>query len=298
MMLRNNVALCQVTVTSTANVCVYSDENKVDGKLFIIDEGIFKMLREPPPPRDNGPVVGVKVKFDWSWSTLPSPPFHNVISHGVHPDQRTMVFSMTKYSMKKRTGLLATFSFDLESSRWTQHANNDDGQPLACKLSKERLFCVDTVEKHIGATLVHVGGDRSMVCLVQYLSIDNHQGDIWKEFLPQRIRYLLQITTFSPKYDKYEDLRIAKCHHVGSYQLPEIATVYDDHLKSPMAFWIYASKGMFGLPPKVGTTEPEATTVILVRACQRAPIPISAVDKAEQMIGYVSIGLLSTHNVV
>lgn len=26
---RNNVALCQVTVTSTANVCVYSDENKV-----------------------------------------------------------------------------------------------------------------------------------------------------------------------------------------------------------------------------------------------------------------------------
>lgn len=94
---------------------------QVDGKLFIIDEGIFEMLREPPPPRDNGPAVGVKVKFDWSWCTLPSPPFHNVISHGVHPDQRTMVFSMTKYSMKKHTGLLATFSFDLESSRWTQH---------------------------------------------------------------------------------------------------------------------------------------------------------------------------------
>ncbi|BAS79646.1 Os02g0604200 [Oryza sativa Japonica Group] len=292
---------------------------QVDGKLFIIDEGIFEMLREPPPPRDNGPAVGVKVKFDWSWCTLPSPPFHNVISHGVHPDQRTMVFSMTKYSMKKRTGLLATFSFDLESSRWTQHgawalpfkADNDDGQPPACKLSKERLFCVDTAEKHIGATLVHMGGDRSMVCLVQYLSIDNHQGDIWKEFLPQRIRYLLRITTFSPKYDKHEDLRIAKCHHIGSYQLPEIATVYDDHLKSPMAFWILSltnkfheqlrkqkSKGMFGLPPKVGTTEPEATTVILVRACQRAPIPISADDKAEQMTGYVSIGLLSTHNVV
>jgi hypothetical protein len=119
-------------------------------------------------------------------------------------------------------------------------ADNDDGQPPACKLSKERLFCVDTAEKHIGATLVHVGGDRSMVCLVQYLSIDNHQGDIWKEFLPQRIHYLLRITTFSPKYDKHEDLRIAKCHHIGSYQLPEIATVYDDHLKSPMAFWMYA----------------------------------------------------------
>lgn len=119
-------------------------------------------------------------------------------------------------------------------------ADNDDGQPLACKLSKERLFCVDTAEKHIGATLVHVGGDRSMVCLVQYLSIDNHQGDIWKEFLPQRIRYLLRITTFSPKYDKHEDLRIAKYHHIGSYQLPEIAMVYDDHLKSPMAFWMYA----------------------------------------------------------
>lgn len=99
---------------------------------------------------------------------------------------------------------------------------------------------MDTAEKHIGATLVHVGGDRSMVCLVQHLLIDNHQGDIWKEFLPQRIRYLLRITTFSPKYDKHEDLRIAKCHHIGSYQLPEIATVYDDHLKSPMAFWMYA----------------------------------------------------------
>ncbi|KAF0926305.1 hypothetical protein E2562_038859 [Oryza meyeriana var. granulata] len=93
--------------------CAYM---QVDGKLFLLDQGEFEMLQPPPPPLDNDGPAGVEVKFDWSWCTLPSPPYHHVISHAEHPDQRTMVFSMTKYSMKKYTERLATFSFDLERS--------------------------------------------------------------------------------------------------------------------------------------------------------------------------------------
>uniref|UniRef100_A0A0D9VI06 DUF1618 domain-containing protein n=1 Tax=Leersia perrieri TaxID=77586 RepID=A0A0D9VI06_9ORYZ len=247
--------------------CAYAETH---GKLFLLD-GVFDTLQSPPPLLDNGPAADIKVKFDWSWCSLPRPPYHDVISHAVHPDQRTMVFSMSK--LKKWTFRHATFSFDLESSRWTRHgtwmlpfkgrgyfdcdldawvglssdpdtlghlcacdvlsADSNDGQPPACKLSKEKLFCVDPVEKHNGATLVYVdgGGDRSRFCLVQCLSVDDRQEGVWKESMPECRRHLLRITTFSPKYDKHGDLRVAKCHHVGSYRLPDIASVYYEQLE-------------------------------------------------------------------
>ncbi|CAO1941994.1 unnamed protein product [Urochloa humidicola] len=260
----------------------FSAYAQVGGKLFALDDGGLEMLQPPPPPLDDTGLK-VKVKFDWSWRALPSPSYHDVVSHAVHPGGRAMVFSMVKHSLKKGTRL-ATLSFDIESSRWTRHGawglpfkgrgyfdgdldawvglaggdpdtlghicacdvvpagdgNGGDGKPPDWKLSKEKLFCVDgPAEKHIGATLVYVGDDdRAMFCLVQCLSVDNRQGGIWKESMPEHRGYLLRVTTFSLKYDKNGDLRIARHRQIGSYRLPEIASFYCDGLERPAAFWI------------------------------------------------------------
>lgn len=245
---------------------------QVDSKLFLLDDSHFEMLQPPPPPVDG---ARFKVKFDWSWYNLPEPRYQTVVSHAVHPDGRTMVFSMLKRTLKRLK--LATFSFNIDSSCWTRHgawglpfkgcgyfdrdldawvglscdpetlgylcacdvlsANTRNRQPPTCKLSKEKLFGVDPTEEHIGATLVYLG-ERSSFCLVQCLSTDDRQGGIWKESLPECRRYLLRVTTFSLKYDKNGDLRTAKHRQIGSYRLPEIARVYWDHLERPVAFWI------------------------------------------------------------
>ncbi|CAL5054694.1 unnamed protein product [Urochloa decumbens] len=253
---------------------------QVDGKLFLLDDGVFEMLQSPPPPLDD---TCLKVKFDWSWCTLPLPSYHDdVVSYAVHPDERTLVFSMVKHTLKKGIRL-ATLSFDIESSRWTRqgawglpfkgrgyfdrdldawvglaagdpdtlghicacdvlsagNGNGADGQPPAWKISKEKLFCVDPAEKHIGATLVYVGDDdRARFCLVQCLSVDDRQGGIWKESMPEQRGYLLRVTTFSLKYDKNGDLRIARHRLIGSFRLPDGAAVYYDQLERPVAFWI------------------------------------------------------------
>ncbi|KAL6899810.1 hypothetical protein ACP4OV_006468 [Aristida adscensionis] len=128
----------------------------------------------------------------------------------------------------------------------SSHADDhvDDGQPPApapappaWKLSKEKLFCVDPAEKHIGATLVYMGG-RGEFCLVQCLSMDDRdKEDVWEEFLPHRLRFLLRVTTFFLKYDKNGDLRTAH-RRVRSYRLPKAATLYSDDLETPVAFWM------------------------------------------------------------
>ncbi|PUZ77347.1 hypothetical protein GQ55_1G363900 [Panicum hallii var. hallii] len=192
---------------------------QVGGKLFILDNGVFEMLQPPPPPPLDGALL--EIKFDWSWSALPMPSYHDdVVSYAVRPDERAMVFgAMAKHSLKKGNVIKhATFSFDIESSRWTRHGAwgrvaVQRSRPPACKLSKEKLFRVDPAEKHIGATLVYVGDDRARFCLVQCLSVDDRQGGggggggIWKESMPEQRRYLLRVATFSLKYDKNIDLR-------------------------------------------------------------------------------------------
>ncbi|KAK3158125.1 hypothetical protein QOZ80_2AG0133210 [Eleusine coracana subsp. coracana] len=104
-------------------------------------------------------------------------------------------------------------------------------------LSKEKLFCVDPAEKRIGATLVYMGS-RSRYCLVQCLSVSDRQEDIWEEFLPERIQYLLRVTTFFLKYDRNGDLHAVVHGQVRSYRLPKSAAHYYDHLEKPVAFWM------------------------------------------------------------
>ncbi|CAN6233715.1 unnamed protein product [Urochloa humidicola] len=184
--------------------------------------------------------------------------------------------------MKKGAGgvKVATFSFDVESSRWTRHGawglpfkgrgyfvadldawaglsgdpgtlghicdsdvlsagnGNCDGRPPAWKLSKEKLFCVDDPgEKHTGATLVYLGDDRAMFCLVQCFSVDDRQGGIWKESMPEQRRYLLRVKHFRSSMTNVETCEL-RHYQIGSYRLPEIATVYSDGLQRPVAFWI------------------------------------------------------------
>ena len=50
------------------------------------------------------------------------------------------------------------------------------GQCPARKLSKEKLLSDDPTERHVGATLVYMGG-RSKFCLVQCVSIDGDRAD-------------------------------------------------------------------------------------------------------------------------
>ncbi|RLN22848.1 uncharacterized protein C2845_PM07G11440 [Panicum miliaceum] len=50
------------------------------------------------------------------------------------------------------------------------------GQCPARKLSKEKLLSDDPIERHVGTTLVYMGG-RSKFCLMQCVSIDDDRAD-------------------------------------------------------------------------------------------------------------------------
>ncbi|TVU29811.1 hypothetical protein EJB05_21398, partial [Eragrostis curvula] len=76
--------------------------------------------------------------------------------------------------------------------------------------------------------------DASFECL----SInDRKKDDIWEEFLPDCLQYLLRVKTFFLKYDRNGDLRAVVHGQVRSYRLPKRATGYCDHLERPVAFW-------------------------------------------------------------
>ncbi|KAL6634161.1 hypothetical protein ACP70R_026832 [Stipagrostis hirtigluma subsp. patula] len=121
-------------------------------------------------------------------------------------------------------------------------AEGESSSPApAWKLSKEKLFCVGPAEKHVGATLVSMGG-RGKFCVVHCVSMDDgREGHVSRgraRSPPERPRYLLRVTTFSLKYDHDGDLRAGMRRRVRSYRLPETATLYCDGLEKPVAFWM------------------------------------------------------------
>lgn len=246
---------------------------EIDGHLILLTPFLFESLAPPPPTPDDE--LG-SIKVVWDWESLPKPPFdHPVVSHAVHPDGRTILYTAEKPTPKRNK--VVTFSFHTPSGKWTRHgkwrlpfrnrgyfvpeldawvglsyapdtlghlcacdvvsALDGQVQPPAWKLSKDKLFCVDPAEKHVGATLVYLGA-KSEFCLVQCFSTDYREENIWKNLLLERPRYMLRVTTFSLKYDTHGDLRTSVHRRVRSYPLPKIATWYNDHLEKPVAFWL------------------------------------------------------------
>uniref|UniRef100_A0A0A8YIX7 Uncharacterized protein n=1 Tax=Arundo donax TaxID=35708 RepID=A0A0A8YIX7_ARUDO len=104
------------------------------------------------------------------------------------------------------------------------------------------LFSEDPVERHIGATLVYMGGG-SKFCLVQCISIEHDDSvDEINDSKPEdkdatrRTRFLFRLTTFSLKYDKNGDLTTGNSRRVRNYKVPNESTEF--LLKNPVAFWM------------------------------------------------------------
>jgi hypothetical protein len=213
------------------------------------------------------PNLGDVVRKWSKWCRLEDPPFNTDLatSHAVHPDGRTIFVSLNVEG--RDTGDTFTFDTAARKPKWRVHRGwqlpfkgaayhdreldawvgltNDPAtlghlcaceapstedvswQPPSWKLSKEKLFRQDRVEKHTGATLVYLGaGYRSRFCLVQCLL---HR---------ERKRRLLRVTTFSLKYDKDGDLRTSTHRRVRSFKLPKAVMKDSAFLTNPMAFWL------------------------------------------------------------
>ncbi|KAL6893581.1 hypothetical protein ACP4OV_007679 [Aristida adscensionis] len=115
----------------------------------------------------------------------------------------------------------------------------------AFKISKEKLFGDDPAEKHVGATLVYIGGgSRSDFCLVQCICVEEDDGMdpdrmIYvqnKEDLERPFRFLVRLTTFSLKYDKNGDLTIGSSGRVRCFRAPKGCSEFS--LNAPVAFWM------------------------------------------------------------
>ncbi|KQK13116.2 hypothetical protein BRADI_1g08170v3 [Brachypodium distachyon] len=250
-----------------------------DNKLFGLDFRTFQMLHPPPPPVDPNLNIVVPKWPSWRRLPEPPFAHERVTSHTVHPDGQTILVSVsnrrtggtfafdTAASSPEwtRTGdwqlpFRGPAHCDSELDAWVGLARDPDalGHLCSCdvpcatdddgggqarpawKLSKEKLFCEDPTEKHVGATLVHLGGGgcRSRFCLLQCFSVDGREEGAYKEFMPERERHLLRLTTFSLKYDKNGDLRTAARRRVRSFELANAETKYGDFLMNPMAFWM------------------------------------------------------------
>ncbi|KAL6656309.1 hypothetical protein ACP70R_007135 [Stipagrostis hirtigluma subsp. patula] len=147
------------------------------------------------------------------------------------------------------------------------HADSDGTwRCQGLKVSKEKLFSQDLAERHVGATLVHMGGDNSKFCLVEGISFkdkwaDNMSDETDHRFVDDRSvkcdenrvsdamdckleeqnvsqpsHSLFRLTTFSLKYDKEGALTTGKSRRFRYYYLPE--AISRSVLEYPVAFWL------------------------------------------------------------
>jgi hypothetical protein len=248
-------------------------------KIFCLDDGRSEILFLPPRDEPG------KWLSSWSKLPKPPFKRSRVTSHAVHPDGRTIFVSVKRHARtttftfdtgstdslewKRHGEWILPFSdcayFDRELDAWVGLSGNPDSLGYLCscnvppieaadasstqspawKLSKEKLFCEDSSENHMGATLVYIGG-RSRFCLVQCLYIDecsdvDYQLEVAEESgddddLPRPRRHVLRLTTFSLKYDKNGDLRTTT-HRVRSYKFATAKSYYS-FLGNPVAFWM------------------------------------------------------------
>ncbi|OEL26812.1 hypothetical protein BAE44_0012169 [Dichanthelium oligosanthes] len=283
----------------------------VDEKLYALSSGSFQLLHPPPleePERQ-------------SWCELPKHPFkrRDVTSYILHPDGRT-IFVSTKSRTSAATFTFDTAEahlewkhhgkwtlpftgrahFDSELDAWvglsgdpgaighicacdvaSSTSDSGDVQCMAWKLSKEKLLSEDPVEKHVGATLVSMGG-RSKFCLVQCVSIDDDCVDKRnfykvKELQDKELdktrpcRHLFRLTTFSLKFDKDGHLTTGSSRRVRYYEVPEAATDYG--LEDPVGFWIIRKVDLSSDSDSDDGKEPPCQHAAISGACAKLRLP-------------------------
>lgn len=145
-------------------------------------------------------------------------------------------------------------------------------RPPALKISKEKLFSMVPAERHIGATLVYMGGGESNFCLLESIHIeddivadqltdsdetnevssvdevneidfddsneanDEDSADEVGEEDQLDPKCFLRLTTFSLQYDRNGALTTGNSRRVWYYSMP--LQVTEAMLKYPVAFWM------------------------------------------------------------
>ncbi|CAL4904946.1 unnamed protein product [Urochloa decumbens] len=278
-----------------------------DHDLFALDTFSFRSLSlQPlslcPPWLENPP--------RWSWRDLPKPPFSrrdDVTSYALHPDGHTILVGTAAGATfafdtaaaaeppmweERRHGewtLLpfagrAHFVRDLDALVGLSNDPASLGHLCAATtddpawkeiIGKEKLFSEDPAERHVGATLVYMGGTE--FCLVQCVSIGDTDDDAGQrqqqlqlqphELLdqlqqvlaaldqgrlleiegftasPKRLnnvkpRYIYRLMTFSVCYDSDDgQLTTGESCRLQCYKLPE-ETSEESFYHDPVAFWL------------------------------------------------------------
>ncbi|CAL5000845.1 unnamed protein product [Urochloa decumbens] len=216
----------------------------VGGRLFALAARSFQLL-DPPPYDDTG-----SKNLRWRWHTLPEPPFLHLLvtSYAVHRSGQTIFVSIGGQAP-------ATFSFDTVESemdgRW-KHLGQwkmpfsgrghfapelNSWVGLWGALGSHRICAIDVVSDNpvlklceegpnlsedelIGATLVSMGGG-SKFCLLEY-KYNNEE------------KVVMQLTTFSLKYNKNGNLTMGKSRQIQRYRVAEEVT--ESMLRTPVAF--------------------------------------------------------------
>nr|TKW29562.1 hypothetical protein SEVIR_3G403500v2 [Setaria viridis] len=223
-----------------------------DDEVFALDTSssfaVLSLAKLWPPRLENQCHRDIS---EWSWLTLPPPPFDrlDVTSYAVHPDERWTILVSTA---------AATFAFDATARVWARRgewalpfagrahfvhglnaivglskdpaslghlcsckaAATGDGWPT-WKLGREKLFSEDPAERHVGATLLYLGG--SEFCLVRSVSIGGGNNTADEEELEEE--------GDGGADEERETFRV-QC-----YKVPE-GTTEASILADPVAFWL------------------------------------------------------------
>ncbi|CAN6236159.1 unnamed protein product [Urochloa humidicola] len=236
----------------------------VGGRLLAFVYPFLEVLGPEPLPTEES----------WSWTSIePMPPFESTLvsSYAVHPDGRTIFVSVKGYklnpglSLPYRGGQNSTFTFDMESHKWTHIGDwllpfkgwayydheldawvglcfykKGAGHICCCdvppatgcvtmpvwKLGVDIFFDMNS-KRHLGATLVYM--DNSRFCLVESSTPKDD------DFYP-RLR-VVKMSSFQLKYGKEGELRISGlCTYASmAYQIPH---KHIDATLNPVAFWM------------------------------------------------------------
>ncbi|CAN6343961.1 unnamed protein product [Urochloa humidicola] len=272
-----------------------------DDEIFALDTTSFKTLSLKPlwPPR-----LESRRNCQWSWCDLPEPPFRrdDVTSYALHPDGHTILVG-TAGAPPEAAAATYAFDTAAAEPVWHRYdestllpftgrvqfvdelnafvglskdpaavgrlcsvelAAPDGGRLGKEKLGRENMFSENPAERHVGATLVYMGGTE--FCLVQCVSIGDttstaddgqqqlqevvaqlrevidaiDQGRLVTAYYPEEelkteVQYTYRLMTFSVGYDKDGHLTTGDSCRLQRYKVPEEVTE-DFFYHDPVAF--------------------------------------------------------------